>query len=255
MVAQAGIPSDSRGALAAGSRIGSAAHRRPVGIDTEGAARHFEEVSETDSGNPIIRVVDDDPSLLDVVARLLQVMGYEVRSFDSATELLRAGPGDAPGCVLADLRMPDLDGLELQEELARCEPPLPVIFLSGQGDIRSTVRAMRGGAVDFLTKPVSARELGAAIERALAVDREARAVLEERRRAEERAASLTPREREVWAHVIAGRLNKQIAGTLAIGERMVKEHRANLMAKLAAGSVPDLVRIAELLGVEPYSSG
>ncbi len=196
---------------------------------------------------PTIFVVDDDRSFLTAVSRLLRAAGYDVRTFVSATEFLEFAHTEAPGCVLVDLHMPGPSGLDLQVALAKAERPLPVIFLTGQGDIPTSVHAMREGAEDFLTKPVKKEILFHAIERALARDareRSARATLREWRA---RYDTLTPREREVMELVVAGKLNKQIASELGTVERTVKAHRAQVMEKMQVTSVAELVRAAGVL--------
>jgi FixJ family two-component response regulator len=201
--------------------------------------------------SPIIHVVDDDPSFRTAVTRLLRAAKYEVRGYASATEFLDSDPCADPSCILLDLRMPGASGLDLQQSLARMEERLPIIFLTGHGDIPASVRAMKAGAVDFLTKPVQREALLAAIQNALRVDakeRAARAVLREQRNHYE---SLTPREREVLTHVLSGKLNKQIAFDLGTAERTVKAHRASIMEKLRVQSVAELVRLAQELGIQP----
>lgn len=198
---------------------------------------------------PVVYLVDDDPSYLEAASRLLRAAGHRVEGFGSAAELLEKLPPDASGCVLVDLRMPGLSGLDLQEALARRECPLPVVFVSGEGDVPAAARAMKHGAEDFLTKLAPRDELLEAVARALAHDareREARA-----RRAERlsRYESLTERERQVLAHVLQGRLNKQIASRLSIHERTVKLHRTSLMAKLGVGSVAELTRWVQEAGL------
>lgn len=195
---------------------------------------------------PIVRVVDDDPSFLRAVTRRLEAAGFRVEAFESA-EAFATRFTDAPGCVVLDLKMPGVGGLELQQSLGRVEDPLPVIFLTGHGDVRSSVQAMKQGALDFLTKPVAGDELIDAVRRAIASDLASR---EERRRLRELRASyamLTRREREVFALVARGLLNKQIAGELGTSERTVKAHRACVMKKMGATSVADLTRAAERL--------
>jgi FixJ family two-component response regulator len=170
-----------------------------------------------------------------------------VRAYASAGEFLLDPPADAPGCLLLDVRLPGPSGLDLQEALQRHRIALPVIFLTGHGDVQTGVRAMKAGAVDFLTKPVERDVLFDAVDRALAIDAARRA---ERQSASDllaRYAQLTPREREVFALVVAGQLNKQIAGQLGIGERTVKAQRAQVMAKLGAATAAELGRIAALL--------
>lgn len=196
---------------------------------------------------PLIHVVDDDDSFRTALTRLLRAAGYAVKDYRSAGEFLLGRPGDGAGCLILDVHMPGPSGLELQEALAREELALPVIFLTGQGDIRQSVRAMRAGAVDFLTKPVQRKELLAAVAEAL--NRQAARAKFGRRRRElaDRFATLTPREREVFAQVVAGRLNKQIAAALGTSERTVKAHRARIMEKMQAGSVAELVHAETML--------
>jgi FixJ family two-component response regulator len=193
-------------------------------------------------GTPTIFVVDDDASFLVGMERLLRAMGYAVACFTSAADFLAKLPPRAAGCIVTDLQMPGMDGIALQEALAKSDNPLPVVFLTGQGDIPTSVRAMRRGAEDFLTKTTPKEALLAAIERALARDareREMRC----------RFDRLTPREREVLAHVLRGRLNKQIAAELGIDERSVKRHRTCLMGKVGVRSVAELARLATEAGI------
>lgn len=197
-----------------------------------------------------VYLVDDAPGLRRALARLLELEGLAVRAFASAEEFLAALPLEEPACLVLDVDLPGLDGLALQERLG-ARATLPIVFLTGKGDIPMSVRAMKAGAVDFLTKPVEAEALLGAVRAALA--RSAARVAEEHARAElgERLAQLTPREREVLEHVLAGRLNKQIAVALGIGEHTVKVHRGRAMEKLALDSVAELARVAERLGLEP----
>jgi two-component system response regulator FixJ len=198
---------------------------------------------------PVVFVVDDDRSFLTSVTRLLRAAGHTVESFTSGSELLARLSGEVAGCVIADLRMPRMGGLELQQAIARCASPLPVVFLSGQGDIPSSVTALKHGAEDFLTKRAPKAELLDAVARALA--RDAREREQRARRAEDRARfeRLTPRERQVLAHVVQGRPNKQIAWALSIHERTVKLHRTNITAKLGIASVAELTRWAQETGI------
>jgi FixJ family two-component response regulator len=195
----------------------------------------------------IVHVVDDDRAFRTAVGRLLTAAGHRPRLYGSASEYLAADDSESPACVILDLRMPGSTGLDLQQALASRANAHPVIFLSGHRDIPSTVRAMRDGALDFLTKPVPTATLleaiGRALERDLARHRHVAHVAELRDRYE----SLTPRERQVMAGVIAGRLNKQICYTLNSAERTVKTHRARVMAKMKVRSVAELVRLAEEL--------
>ena len=198
--------------------------------------------------NPVIHVVDDDDSVRTGVVRLLQAAGFEARGYASAGEfLLGRSDRNAPGCVVLDVRMPGPSGLDLQEALARLEVPLPIVFLTGHGDIPMSVRAMKAGAVDFLAKPVSRDTLLASVRAALARDAETRAAREGLRLLRARYETLTPREREVFAGVVAGKLNKQIAADLGTAERTVKAHRAQIMGKMQVASVAALVHVADLL--------
>jgi FixJ family two-component response regulator len=180
---------------------------------------------------------------------LLRASGYEVKSYESATAFLGELPQEAAGCVLADLQMPDLDGLALQEALGRAPNPLPVIFLTGQGDIPSTVKAMRGGAEDFLTKTAPKEKILEAINRALARDVQSRQRRSRLKALRERFAALSARELEVLGHVVRGRLNKQIAAELGITERTVKLHRTNITRTLDVHSVAELTRMAQEAGL------
>jgi FixJ family two-component response regulator len=196
-----------------------------------------------------IFLVDDDAGVLKALDRMLQLRGYEVRSFTSPQAFLASHDTSVPGCAVLDLAMPDLDGLELQHALTAGGSLRPVIFLTGEGDIPTSVRAMRAGAVDFLTKPVSDVDLLAAIARAKKVDIENRSASASLNSINARLAMLTPREREVMTHVVAGRLNKQIAGDIGTVEKTVKLHRGRMMRKLGVRSVADLVRLAERAGI------
>ncbi|MCL4807594.1 MAG: response regulator [Thermoanaerobaculia bacterium] len=200
---------------------------------------------------PTVFVVDDDASWLTAVARLLRASGYRVETFSSASDLLAKLPREPEGCVLADLRMPGLDGLQLQEELERLGSPLPVVFVSGHGDVPATARAFKHGAEDFLTKLAPKEELLEALERALARGGREREERDRIRASRVLWESLTPREREVLAWVLQGRLNKQIAGRLSLNERTVKLHRTNLTRKLGLSSVAELTRWAQEAGLLP----
>lgn len=189
---------------------------------------------------PQVCVVDDDPAVLHSLERLLRAAGFAVSTFPSPTDFLARVAPDAPGCVLLDLSMPELSGLDLQGALERMGCRQPVIFISGNGDVRSSVNAMKAGALDFLTKPFDEMELLSAVQRALLRDRQMRQSLE-------RLALLTPREREVFDQVVEGRLNKQIAAMLGISEKTVKVHRSRVMEKTAARSTAELVRLADSL--------
>ena len=195
-------------------------------------------------GSPTVFVVDDDAAFLSGVGRLLRATGYAVASFGSAPDFLAKRTPCSAGCVVADLQMPGMDGLALQEALAGSDNPLPIVFLTGQGDISTTVLAMRHGAEDFLTKTAPKEALLAAIERALARDARERADRARRRELHARFAKLTPREGEVLARVLGGQLNKQIAANLHIDERSVKRHRTSIMGKLAVRTVAELAQLA-----------
>ena len=196
---------------------------------------------------PLIHVVDDDDALRTALLRLLDAAGYEAAGYASTGEFLLNALPDRPGCVLLDVRLPGPSGLDLQEALKRRGVTLPVVFLTGHADVASSVRAMKAGAVDFLTKPVERRTLLDALDRALARDALQRATRGDADRLRARFASLTLREREVFERVVAGLLNKQIADELGIAERTVKLQRAHLMEKLGAASAAELGRLAEQL--------
>jgi FixJ family two-component response regulator len=196
-----------------------------------------------------VYLVDDDPGVLKALTRFLGTKGYDVRPFTSARKFLEQHDSSLPGCAIFDLAMPGLDGLQLQEALAADNAQRPVIFLTGKGDIPTSVRAMKAGAVDFLTKQAGRDELLKAISRAAELDRKARQARDEITELQSRIAHLTPREREVLTHVIAGRLNKQIAGDLGTVEKTIKFHRGRMMQKLGVRTVADLVRLAEKAGI------
>ena len=197
--------------------------------------------------NPVIHIVDDDEAMRTAIARVLRAEDYEVRTYASAGDFLLAPSDRVPGCVVLDLRMPGPSGLDLQQALQRHPIPLPIVFLTGRGDVESTVRAMKAGAVDFLTKPVEAADLLRAVQAALARDHSARAQREVVSDAQSCYDRLTTRERAVFEHVVAGESNKLIARALGITERTVKMHRAQVMAKMQADSLAALVRTAALL--------
>ena len=214
-----------------------------TGPDTRGGA------ARTGDPPPTVFVVEDDASFVTGLERLLRASGYAVRCFTSAADFLARRPAGAAGCIVADLKMPGIDGLGLQQALAESDDTLPIVFLTGHGDIPASVTAMRHGAEDFLTKTTPRDRLLGAIERALARDVRERRARDHRHGLQARFSGLTPREREVLAHVLRGRLNKQIAADLGISERSVKRHRTSLMAKLRVTSVPALTRLAVEAGV------
>ena len=197
----------------------------------------------------LVSVVDDDPSVRRSLARLIKGAGYRVEAYASAHEFLARPPEQGPACLLLDVRMPGLTGLDLQETLAIAAHSTSIVFITGYRDVRASVKAMKAGAVDFLTKPVDDEELLGAIERAVA--RASAARLEEDRVTEirERIKTLTPREAEVFALVVTGMLNKQIAFDLGVSEKMVKVHRGRVMEKMRARSLAELVRLADEGGV------
>jgi FixJ family two-component response regulator len=201
--------------------------------------------------SPTVFLIDDDPSFLTAAARLLRANGFAVQPFSSAREFLaRRDPG-GPGCVIADLQMPEMSGLDLQAALARTTNALPVIFLTGQGDIPATVRAMRDGAEDFLEKRAPRKKLIEAVRRALTRDALQRETRAKARDAQTRFKKLTEREREVLNHVLRGALNKQIAADLGICERTVKLHRTSITTKLGVQSVAEIARLAQEAGTFP----
>ena len=198
---------------------------------------------------PTVQIVDDDRSFLTATSRLLRASGFAVRTFSSASEFLAQLDTDAPGCVVADLQMPGMNGLDLQSALARSRNPVPILFLTGHGDIPSSVRAMRSGAVDFLEKRAPKEKLLDAVRRALARDAQEREERARQRELRARFDMLTKRELEVLAHVVQGRLNKQIAGDLGIHERTVKLHRTAITTKLKVQSVAELTRLTDEAGI------
>ena len=198
---------------------------------------------------PVVFVVDDDPSMRSYLKRLFESVSLRVAAFTSAEEFLRGARTDAPSCLVLDVQMPGLSGLDLQRELARADLLLPIIFITGHGDIPMSVQAMKAGAVEFLTKPFRNQELLDAVREAHARDREARRRASEVAELRGRYERLTPREREVFALVVMGLLNKQVAAQLGASERTVKAHRAAVVQKMEADSLADLVRMAERLGV------
>ena len=194
-------------------------------------------------------IVDDDASFLKSASRLLRAAGYSVKGFESAPEFLGQLTPETSGCVVTDLQMPGCNGLELQTALARSGNPLPIVFLSAQGDIPTTVKAMRQGAEDFLTKLSPKEKLLEAVNRALARNAHERNQREQLQELRERFATLSPRELEVLGYVVRGRMNKQIADELGINLRTVKLHRTNLTRRLQVHSVAELTRLVEAVGL------
>jgi FixJ family two-component response regulator len=202
-----------------------------------------------------VYVVDDEPDMLKALERLLGAAGFAVRTYPSPEQFLAQHNDTAPGCIVLDLALPGLNGLELQQALRAQGSALPIVFLTGRGDIAASVRAMKLGAADFLTKPVDADELIAAVEAALERNRQLRADRAERHLVAGRLSALTAREREVFELIAQGRLNKQIAAECGTVEKTIKFHRANLMRKLGVRTVADLVRLAERAGTGNPHSG
>ncbi len=199
---------------------------------------------------PTVFVLDDDPAVLRGLTRLLQTSGFEVRAFASPRAFLEQHDPAIPGCLVLDVAMPALNGLDVQKALA-AEGDRAIIFIAGQADVATGVRAMKAGAVDFLTKPFDESQLLGAVTAAIEKDRAVRAVREGLRAVQQRLATLTSREREVFERVVAGRLNKQIAADLGTTEKTVKVHRARVMQKMGATSLAQLVRSAGSIGTEP----
>jgi FixJ family two-component response regulator len=198
---------------------------------------------------PIVYVIDDDPSMRNAIEDLLHSVGVAIRVFPSPQEFLKAARPDAPGCIVLDVRLPGQSGLDFQRQISGTAMELPIVFITGHGDVAMSVRAMKSGAVEFLTKPFRDQELIDAIHAALERDRARRADMSALAELRARFDSLTPREREVLPHVVNGRLNKQIAADLELSEATVKMHRGQVMRKMEAGSLPELVRMADRLGV------
>jgi FixJ family two-component response regulator len=203
-----------------------------------------------DVTTPIVHVVDDDEGTRTAMARLLTAAGCVVRTHGSADDFLAAEDSNAAGCVVLDVRLPGLSGLDLQVALSQRQDPPSIIFLTGYGEIPDSVRAIRRGAVDFLTKPVEGKVLLDAVRRALAQDAADRAARAHRRMLRARYERLTGREREVLAHLIRGQLNKQVASDLSISERTIKLHRARILEKLEIDSMAGLTRFAIDLGID-----
>jgi FixJ family two-component response regulator len=198
---------------------------------------------------PEVFVVDDDIAFCVALSRLIRAAGYRVQTFGAATELLESDHLKDAHCLVLDVHLPDLTGLELQQRIAELEIDLPIVFITGRGDIPTSVRAMKAGALEFLQKPFDDEALIAAIRQGIDRSQSTRCAAEQRAALQQRYQSLTPRERQVFALVVRGLLNKQIAGELGTAERTVKIHRGQVMRKMVAPSLPDLVRMAEQLSI------
>jgi FixJ family two-component response regulator len=202
----------------------------------------------------VVFVIDDDPSIRMAIKELIEAVGINCQTFESGQELLNATLPDVPGCLVLDVRLPGLSGLNLQRELKARGCDIPIVFITGHGDIPMTVQAMKAGAVEFLTKPFRDQDLLDAIEQALERDRLARQELTEIRELRQRSEALTPRELEVMRLVVSGLLNKQIAAELGISEKTVNVHRAQVMHKMHADSLADLVRMSEKRGLNSVAA-
>jgi len=201
---------------------------------------------------PVIAIVDDDPSVREGLQSLIRSAGWSVETFSSAQEFLTRSRAKAPSCLILDLQLPDLSGLDLRKRMATTDLEIPIVFLTGHGDIPASVQAMKAGALEFLTKPVDEQDLLRAIQEAIDRDRRTRQRHADLHELRSRHDSLTAREREVMQQVISGLLNKQVAAELNITEFTVKIHRGQVMRKMHADSLADLVRMAESLGIRSH---
>jgi FixJ family two-component response regulator len=201
------------------------------------------------NADPSVLLIDDDPKFRDSVARLLRTVGLRTREFSSVPDFLKADPPEGPTCLVLDVRMPGRSGLELQRDLTAANRQVPIIFITAHADVPMTVQAMKGGAIEFLTKPFRDQDLLDAVEAGLARDRARRESERALAALRERFNTLSSRERDIMLHVVAGRLNKQIANDIGIAESTVKVHRTHLMRKMKARSLPELSRMADALDV------
>lgn len=201
------------------------------------------------AAGPVVCVVDDEPSVRKSLGRLLKAAGYRVEVFDSARAFLERGSKDEVGCLVLDMQMPEVNGLELQQALVDTDRPVSIVFITGHGDIPTSVRAMKAGAIDFLSKPFDEKDLLEAIDRALEKTERESGDRAAAREARNRISTLTPREHEVLLHVLTGAMNKQIAAALGTSEKTIKAHRGRVMRKMRVRSVADLVRLCEKAGI------
>ena len=205
---------------------------------------------EASAGEPIVFIVDDDPSMRRALTNLFESVGLRVEAFGSAPDILQSRPPEVPSCLVLDIRLPGLSGLDLQADLAKANIHTPIIFITGHGDIPMTVRAMKGGAVDFLTKPIRDQEILDAVQAAIERDRKRRDLEKTVSNFRSRFESLSSRERDVLCLVTSGLMNKQVATELGLAEITVKIYLGQIMRKMGAKSLADLVRMAEALGVQ-----
>ncbi|MBB4359622.1 FixJ family two-component response regulator [Bradyrhizobium sp. CIR18] len=205
--------------------------------------------AQASAGDPIVLIVDDDPSMRRALTNLFQSVGLKVEAFSSAAEIMEAKPPAVPSCLVLDIRLPGLSGLDLQADLAKANIHTPIIFITGHGDIPMTVRAMKSGAVDFLTKPVRDQDMLDAVQAAIERDRKRRDAEQSISGVRSRYEGLTARERDVLALVASGLMNKQVAAELGLAEITVKIYRGQIMRKMAAKSLADLVRMTDALGI------
>jgi FixJ family two-component response regulator len=204
--------------------------------------------------DPVVFIIDDDPSMLQAIKTLVETIGIKGITFSSGQEFLQSNLPDVPSCLVLDVRLPGLSGLNLQRELSERGAQIPIIFVTGHGDIPMSVQAMKAGAVEFLTKPFRDQDLLDAIEQAIELDRASRSQRDEIAAFKRRHETLTVREREVMYLVVAGLLNKQIASELGTSEKTVNVHRSHVMQKMQAKSLAELIRMAEKIGIDPQSS-